>query len=605
MNMLDGTKRTIIYIKRNMGAIMRFEIIYKLITFVIFFPLLEKTERLSLRLAGVYYLSNFNLRLVLKSPFVWIMFVLVLLAVAVMISVEFFGLSYAACASYHDKRISARAMLICGVRKCGVIFRPYNWLFLFYVFLILPVADLYEVFTAASNFSVPGYLIERLTRDDRYYPYIYTAIVILAFMTFCLIYVIPLMMVKNQRFLMAARTSISYTLGRMPRILIRAAIWFAMIAGVFAGAYCVLLLIVKLVVMWLEPSMADTVLKNPGVTLVCQSIVLLIFTWFITPLILTRIQTGFYMLSEDKGDKTGPFDEKAGKAADNIFLRVMVFALIAVCLFFFVPERYGQLKTALLYGGRDTMIMAHRGDSADAPENTIPAFRKAIENGADAAELDVQLTRDGTVIVLHDPSLKRTAGLDKKVWQVTYDQIKDLDNGSFYSDTYQFTRIPTLDQVLKVCKGKLYLNIEIKRTGHDSGIVEKTLEIIEANQYENDCDITSFDYATLSQVKRLNPKIYTVYTTTVGGGALARLKDANAFSVDSNFVTPGFVQYMKKKNKGIFVWTVNSGVTMNRMIDMNVDAIITDNVRLAGTARRRNKGVVGAMRRIQRVLLAF
>lgn len=605
MKLFKSTRFTFILIKRNFGAFLRFEIMYKLISFLIFFPLLEKIERLSLRLAGVYYLSNYNLRMVLKSPAVWVMFVVVLLAVAVMITVEFFGLSYAVDASYHNEKVRAWSMLLAGIRKSGIIFRPRNWLFLLYVYLILPIADLYEVFTAASNFSVPGYLIERLTRNDKYYPYIIAAMIILVLLTLCLIYVIPFMTVKNENFIPAARNSFQFAGKHLIRVVITAACWIAVIAGVFFGAYGLELLLVKAVVMWLEPSEAWGIMSNPAVTLVCQSIVMLVFTWFIAPLILTRIQAGFYVLLDEEKDEIPSFDRAYGRRIDRIWLRIAVVAGVAVCLYFFVPERYQQLKTSLLHGGRNTMIMAHRGDSHDAPENTIPAFRKAIENGADAAELDVQMTKDGTVIVLHDSNLKRTTGLDKNVWQVTYDQIRDLDNGSFYSDVYQFTRIPTLDQVLKVCKGKLYLNIEIKRTGHDGGIVEKTLEIIEANQYENDCDITSFDYGTLSQIKRLNPKIYTVYTTTVGGGSLARLKDADAFSVDSNFVTPGFAQYMKKSNKGIFVWTVNNEVTMNRMIDMNVDAIITDNVRLARTASRRNKGVIGAMRRIQRVLLAF
>lgn len=605
MKLFKSTKFTFIFIKRNFAAFLCFEIIYKLISFLIFFPLLEKIERLSLRLAGVYYLSNFNLRLVLKSPVVWVMFVVVLLAVAVMIAVEFFGLSYAIDASYHNEKVKAHSMLFAGIRKSGVIFKPRNWLFLIYVYLILPIADLYELFTAASNFSVPGYLIERLTRNDKYYPYIIAAMIILALLTFSLIYVIPFMAVKNDNFIPAMKHSFAFTGKRIIKVIITAVLWIAVIAGVFFGAYGLELLLVKLVTMWLEPTLASDVLSNPAVTLVCQSIVLLAFTWFITPLILTRIQVGFYAHHDEKKEELPAFNSTYGRGIDRLYLRIAIFAGVAVSLYFFVPERYQQLKTSLLYGGRDTMIMAHRGDSVDAPENTIPAFRKAIENGADAAELDVQMTKDGTVIVLHDSNLKRTTGLDKNVWQVTYDQIKDLDNGSFYSDVYQFTRIPTLDQVLKVCKGKLYLNIEIKRTGHDGGIVEKTLEIIEANQYEKDCDITSFDYGTLSQIKRLNPKIYTVYTTTVGGGSLARLKDADAFSVDSNFVTPGFVQYMKKSNKGIFVWTVNNEVTMNRMIDMNVDAIITDNVRLARSAEKRNHGAAGAMRRIQRVLLAF
>jgi glycerophosphoryl diester phosphodiesterase len=111
------------------------------------------------------------------------------------------------------------------------------------------------------------------------------------------------------------------------------------------------------------------------------------------------------------------------------------------------------------------------------------------------------------------------------------------------------------------------------------------------------------DYNTLRQIKRLNPDIYTVYTTTVGGGDLAKLTAANAFSVEQNFVSWGFVQYMKSANKGIFVWTVNDATTINKMIDLDVDAIISNDVSLCRSLMASNSGPRGVLQRIQRVFL--
>ena len=107
----------------------------------------------------------------------------------------------------------------------------------------------------------------------------------------------------------------------------------------------------------------------------------------------------------------------------------------------------------------------------------------------------------------------------------------------------------------------------------------------------------------IRQVKRLNPDIYTVYTTTVGGGDLAKLTAANAFSVEQNFVSWGFVQYMKSANKGIFVWTVNDATTINKMIDLDVDAIISNDVSLCRSLMASNSGPRGVLQRIQRVFL--
>lgn len=606
MRIFEDIKQTFILLKRNFGALIRYEILYKLLSFLVFFPLLEAMERLSLRFAGVYYISNYNLRMVLRTPAFWAAMAIVILSMAIFISLEFFGLSYGLHASYSKRRVTARQMFAASLRMSGHFLRPKNVCFLLYIFLILPIADFYEAFSSARTFSLPGYMVQRIMENNSYKYILIVAVAALCVLSLMLIYVIPSMTLLDESFFTAVKRSFNYTGRRFPKVLLTAVLWIAFIAAVFVGAFFGILGVIKLVVMWVEPSYNLKITFSSPVVLVAESLLMLTLTWVLTPLILGRIYAAFYHFTDEEQipNFTREYEKKEKSVRSAVF-KITTYVLIATALYFFVPKKYEQIKTSLLYGGRDTLIMAHRGDSVHAPENTLPAFRKAIENGADAAELDVQLTKDGTVIVLHDSSLKRTTGLNKNVWEVTYDQIRDLDNGSFYSSKYQFTRIPTLDDVLKACKGSLFLNIEIKRTGHDDGIIEKTLEVISANHYEKDCDITSFDYDTLRRVKKIDPEIYTVYTTTVGAGYLAKLKDVNAFSVEQNFVTPEFVQYMKSENKGIYVWTVDDATVMNRMIDMNVNAIITNDVTLGKSIKKDNSGVTGMLRRIQRQLLAF
>ena len=111
---------------------------------------------------------------------------------------------------------------------------------------------------------------------------------------------------------------------------------------------------------------------------------------------------------------------------------------------------------------QDVEITAHRGDVSQAPENTIPAFKAAIESGADWIELDINQTKDGVLVVLHDENLMRVAGVPHKVRDLTYDEIRSLDVGSRLGPDFQGTSIPTLSEVLDYCRGKIKLNIEIK-----------------------------------------------------------------------------------------------------------------------------------------------
>ena len=196
------------------------------------------------------------------------------------------------------------------------------------------------------------------------------------------------------------------------------------------------------------------------------------------------------------------------------------------------------------------------------------------------------MTRYGTIIVMHDDKLKMTTGIDKNVCEVTYDEIKDLDNGSFFSSEFAGTKIPTLDEVIKLSKSgkeKLFLNIEIKRNGHDDGIIEKVVDIIVRNDYLNNCDVTSQDYATLEDVRKINPSVLTAYTSAVGIGSIESLAAADIISIQETFATYENIERIHDAGKRVFVWTVNEEETMKNLVGLNVDAILTNDPELCKT----------------------
>ncbi len=631
--------RTFLLLRRNLGSFLRFELGYKLVSILIFFPLMERLETLALRLAGVYYLSNYNLARVLRNPVVWIMVVLSILLIGLFISVELLGLAAGAHASYYKVKITATDMLGEAVGQIWRLIRqkkPGNILLIFYSFLLVPLVDIYDTVTIIQNFSFFGYFAERISRKLRYEIIAGSIGVFLVVLFFTTILTIPILVCKKTSFLEAAGESIKTIRIQIFRPIFAIIAWLILGVALVGGLVVGLLVGARLVVQWLDPEVNPAIMMSNEALLVVEIVATLFVVLIISPVVMARLSLGYYFRftnprtpgkkKEEKQEILAPefmaldlqeledipeapqipeFVPVERHIRNRWWAMLIVWSIIILLGYFTIPPKYQQVKQALAGGNRGVMIMAHRGDSVSAPENTLPAFQNAIDHGADAAELDVQMTKDGVIVCMHDSSLKRTTGVKKHIWEVTYDEIKDLDNGSFYSPSYRFTRIPTLDQVMKLTKGKLYLNIEIKRTGHDEGIVEKTLEIIAANHYENDCDITSFDYNTLKQIKALNKDIYTVYTTTVGGGDISKLKAANAFSIEENFVTAQMVRYLRKENKGIYVWTVNTERDINRMIDLNVDAIITDNVSLGVNLLETNQGLIGILSRIRRLILSL
>lgn len=191
---------------------------------------------------------------------------------------------------------------------------------------------------------------------------------------------------------------------------------------------------------------------------------------------------------------------------------VIIIGTVILLLLFSETELGGNF----IYPDRSsTQIIAHRAGATFAPENTMAALNQAIEDRADAAEIDVQQLKDGTLIVMHDSNFKRTTGVNKNVWEVTYPEIKDYDAGFYFSPDYAGEPVPTLEDMLKIAKNKINLMIELKLTGRGQGssLETQTLELINRYGMINQCTIASMDLKLLENIKKTEPKIDTVYIT--------------------------------------------------------------------------------------------
>ena len=228
-----------------------------------------------------------------------------------------------------------------------------------------------------------------------------------------------------------------------------------------------------------------------------------------------------------------------------------------------------------------TRITAHRGSSSGAPENTMAALEKAVEEMADRAEIDVQETADGVIVLCHDTSLKRVAGVNKKVSDLTLEQIKKLDVGSWFSSEYQGEQIPTLEEVMEYAKGKIDLNIEIKNLGNSSGLPEKVIELVEKHEMQEQCVITSTNRFYLKRVKAVNSEIRTGYIISAAYGNFYSDEFIDLISIRSSFVTERMIESAHEAGKAVHAWTVNGKVEMERLKQLGVDDMITDRPVLA------------------------
>ncbi|SET58907.1 glycerophosphodiester phosphodiesterase [[Clostridium] polysaccharolyticum] len=226
-------------------------------------------------------------------------------------------------------------------------------------------------------------------------------------------------------------------------------------------------------------------------------------------------------------------------------------------------------------------ITAHRGFSSQAPENTLEAFQAAIDSMSDFVEFDVQQTKDGELIILHDSNLQRTCGKNKFIWNASFEEVRRFDAGAWFSDDYAGVQIPTLEESITLCKGKILMNIEIKGNSHFKDLEEQVVMLIQKYGIQKQCVVQSTDYAALKKVKKLDSSITTGLILMGAYGEFDESTDIDFFSIRSTFVNKNMVESAHKNGKGVYAWTVNTKNEIRRMKVLKVDNIITDRPILA------------------------
>jgi glycerophosphoryl diester phosphodiesterase len=242
---------------------------------------------------------------------------------------------------------------------------------------------------------------------------------------------------------------------------------------------------------------------------------------------------------------------------------------------------------------RQVAITAHRGASVAAPENSMAAFRAALVAGADYAELDVQRTRDGTLVVVHDGDLLRMGGDPRKVAELTAAEVAAIDIGHKVAPAFAGERPPTLAEVIALVRGRMKLNVELKYNVPDPGLAPAVVELLRDEDFLDQAVITSLDYAALKQVAAIEPRLRTGHIVTASVGNVLRT-EADFLSLSSAQASGSLVRRAHRAGKQVHVWTVNQPEVMLRMIERGVDNIITDDPALVARVLRDRNGLDAA-----------
>ena len=302
------------------------------------------------------------------------------------------------------------------------------------------------------------------------------------------------------------------------------------------------------------------------------------------PLVYSYICNDYYALVPgEEGEKNinqyEEYDAKRHASMERNLLVIIVCLAIIVNVSFYMLKRYNVISLNAEYLGKVT-ITAHRGDSSSAPENTLAAFEMAIENGADVIELDVRQTKDGEIVIMHDESLKRTCGVNKKVGNLTYEELLEYSPTAKCKgedkERFKDEKIPTLREAIELVGDRAELNIELKPAKTDKKFAKTVVEIIQEYDYYDNCVVTSLNYGSIKKIKMTDPKIKTIYVMAVAMGDLYSLEYADGFSIKSRYITNDLVKQAHSMGKEVYAWTIDDKNILESMMLMDVDSIITN-----------------------------
>ena len=581
---------TALLFKKCGVSLVLFELLYKFGSLTVLYPLFLFGMNLTLKISGHAYLTNNYFFEYFRSPATIVFLVLIATVLAFNITYEVSCLSVCFDAAYHHNPISVWSIFLSGGKLMKHTMKKKKAASVLNITVISMSMNMAIACFLMSDIKLPN-AAKKIIRNNRTALTVIGAVVIILFIYSVIhMFAINYMTYDGENIIDSLRKSRRMIRDRWFHTFASMICWnAAVIAAVFV-LYIVLLLVICGGVLILD--MADMGMAlYLSVFRVFITVIKIVLAMAAIPFTFGVVTSLFYSYRCDSGNelnmggitegvirrkKTG----KRKKEHGTIFYQLM--ALAASLVFIVVDVLYLTdaldnspfNRVELLH---ETSVMAHRGCSYNAPENTMKAFENAVAATADYIELDVHETKDGTIVVMHDPNLKRTTGFKGNIWDYDYEFIRSLDAGSWFGEEFSECYIPTLDEVMEYTRGKIKLNIEIKLSSHEPDLVEGVAELIEKYHYERDCCVTSMNYEALCQMKTLNPDIETGYVLTVAYGDYYKLDNVDDISIDYSYVNKAMVDMVHSYGKKVFAWTVNYKSAAEKLSAIGVDAIITDN----------------------------
>jgi glycerophosphoryl diester phosphodiesterase len=558
---------------------------YKLLTVAVLSPILYSLLNYSVSAAGIKYLMSSTVKRYFLAPTTYLIFFVMLLIISMFSLVNISGLIYAMEASHREEKTNPLTLLLKGLGNALRVLNLKNIGAVIYVLFILPFTYTTMLSGTVLINRTPEFIKPFLAQNLTVVIIIAVVYVVLSLVAMNRIFSLNYFAIYKMSYKKALDYSKNIVRKNRGRVILGVVVWnivFMILLLLFGSVLStVFAVLIRSFVSWRKAQFAISMAFN-----VIFLLIYLVLSVISTPIIYSYVCSCFYRIDGDeiceefnevKERRHRELTKKQIKIRNNVCMVILLIISLVMDATYIYLSVNDRIDLNILYPTRAS-ITAHRGDSAHAPENTLPAFILACENQADMIELDVRQTSDGEYVIMHDESLERTTGDTHMVGEVSLEYIKTLDAGSSFSDDFAGVVVPTLREVMEFAsENDVFLNIELKDADTNSdSYVQGIVDMIHEYDYVDNCMLAAVSYDLLKEVKALDEDITTLYILKFAFNNIGSMEYVDAFSVRYNFVSTDLVKDIHKNGKKIYAWTVDGETQIKKLLLYDVDGIITN-----------------------------
>lgn len=567
----------------NRRSLLLFEMIYRAIGVFAIYPIIRIIFFYSISISGYHYITNQVLIKYLVNPSTLILFFVLAFILGVYILIELIFLALLFDLGYHKQKIPFKSFIYLGMKRVYFAIKKYHIFILIPSMVLLFFVQLMNFAGIASTIQIPNFIVNTIEKKQLYIFMSYLFLVLLGIILLESVFSVHLFSIDQHSLKSAYKQS---------RIILKKNRFKFIVEFIVVNLFLNLViylfyaLIIALLAgfIWLFVG-KDMLLGYILSMLYSVYLVLGIFaTIILIPFNFSLISTWYYQFKEKHGSvnpnalliRLESIKEKRKWNKKGLIIFFIIIAILNITSFISFVDTESNVEIL-----KQTEIIAHRGASLYAPENTLAAFELAIEQGADAIEFDVHLSKDEVPIIIHDDTIKRTTEVTTniRIKDMTLAEIQSLSAGSWFSAKYSSEIIPTLEELLILVNHRTILFLELKVT---SPLLEqKTVDLLSEYDMLDQTVFLSTNRSQLQRIKEFNPDFPTLLLLSSYYGDYQRLggfDDVDAFGFERSFIQsdPELLEILHEDGKKVYIWTVTDPTQLKEIILLDIDGIITN-----------------------------